>query len=395
MYLNISRVLLFSLTASITSAKQWGTLNKQPVRLVAHRGEKAFIPEHSAGSYHMSALESADYIEPDLVLSKDKVPVIIHNEWLSDTTNIADHPEFADRKKDYFFKGKYATINRTDWFVWDFTFAELKTLKLVQTKAYPYRPQYFNNDFTLLSFEEYLDHIENLSKILDRDFGVIPELKSPEIFNSIYPSTNGREFEDIVLGIMNARNFNVNQPPPFAPVRNNNLLESVLNINNKRDSKDKDYYKIAAIQSFDPETCQYLASKTKIPIVSLDEYTPSMYTPKGLDKIATYSKIFSPWKDVFLAGPKAYLDYNNITYDSAEIDKLGGFLEAKDIVPEAHKRGIEVSPYTFYDSRQDNAYICSIKNDTSFVGCPKNKKEEFFYFFDLGVDYMFVENINL
>ncbi|PVU86209.1 hypothetical protein BB561_006785 [Smittium simulii] len=310
----------------------------------------------------MAALVAADYIEPDLVLSKDGVLMVVYNEWLGDTTNVANLTQFADRKKQ------------------------------VQDNSYPYRPQYFNKDFSVLRFDEYLDHIESLSKTLDRPFGVIPELKSPEVFNALFPAANGRGYEVKLLEIMTKRNYTLNQPPPLSPVMQiGDLLDKILNIKPK--NYDKPNYKLAALQSFDSETCEYLGKNTKIPIVSLDQNKPWMYTHKGLDKIASYSKILSPAKDLLLAGPAVYFEYNKISYNKTEIESMGGFLQPKDLVREAHKRRIELSPYTLPDSRQPSGLLCTKYNDTRFEYCPENRKEEMFYFFDLGCDYVFVENI--
>ncbi|PVU84804.1 hypothetical protein BB560_007259 [Smittium megazygosporum] len=390
-FFSLLSFLFISCFSSILAERGWNTLHGGPSKIVGHRGEKAFMPEHSLGSYHQSGLEAIDYIEPDVCLSKDGVLVVIHNEWLGDTTNVANLTQFANRKRQYQFDGKFTQINRTDWWVFDFTLAELKTLNIIQASGYPYRPQYYNTDFTVLTFEEYLDKVESLSKVLDREFGIIPELKSPEVFNTLIPSTNGRGFEDKLLEVLERRGYTVNQPSPIdAPMGTTSLIDWVLNI--KPADYKKPNYKLAAIQSFDQETCQYLASQTKIPIVALDENTPTMYTPAGLDKIASYSKIFSPWKDVLFADPQVVFDLSNVTYNKDEIASMGGFLSTKDFVAEAHKRGIELSPYTFYDSRQDNLLLCGSFNDSRITWCPKNRKEELFHVFDLGIDYIFSEN---
>ncbi|OMJ29927.1 Glycerophosphodiester phosphodiesterase GDPD6 [Smittium culicis] len=394
MLLSSSSILFLSLSSVFADSCQWDTLHGNPTKLVAHRGEKAFMPEHSYGSYHMAAFEAIDYIEPDVVVTKDGILVVCHDEWLGTTTNIASIPKFADRKKNILFEGKYTTINRTDYFIHDFTYAELQEVKLVVNKNFPTRPTYFDNDFSIMSFDSYLDKIMNVTQLFNRTYGIIPELKSPEFYNSLFKSANGRWFEDQLLATLEKRGFFANQPGSPDPIMGEgDLLDSILNI--KPNNYLKPNYLRAAIQSFDPESCQYLASKTKIPIVALDSETPTWYTPKGLDHIATFSKIFSPWKDLMLAGPQLYFDLTKVAYNKTQIDEMGGFLSPKDLVSECHKRGIELSPYTFYDSRQGSSLICSnpTYNSTTFPFCPKNKKDEFFYFFSIGTDYMFVENV--
>ncbi|PVV02508.1 hypothetical protein BB560_003037 [Smittium megazygosporum] len=393
MFNKVATLSIFSLFAgTCLSANSWNTLDGNPPRFAGHRGEKAFLPEHSFGSYHQAALESVDYIEPDLVLSKDGKLVVLHNEWLSDTTNVANLTQFANRKRQYVFDGKFAKINRTDWWVFDFTVDELKTIKLRQAPEFAYRPQYYNNDFSIPTFEEYLDEVESLTKILDREFGIIPELKSPEVFNALFPSANGRGFEDGLLEVLQRRGYTVNQPPPQrGSMKTKDLIDWVMNV--KSANYQKPNYKLATIQSFDQDTCQYLAKTTKVPIVALDQSHPTYFTPKGIQNIATYADTFSVGKDLLVAGPQAFFDLNNITYSKQEIESMGGFLTPKQIVAEAHKCGLKVCPYTLYDSRQSNGLLCSRVNDTRLAWCPKNRKEELYYFFDLGVDSLFVENI--
>ncbi|OLY82520.1 Glycerophosphodiester phosphodiesterase GDPD5 [Smittium mucronatum] len=377
---------------AVTASCVWDTLDGNPTKLLGHRGEKAFMPEHSLGSYHMAAFESADYIEPDVVASKDGELVIMHSEWMSDTTNVASIPKFADRKRNFFFNGTYAKINRTDFWIFDFTFAELQEIKLVQENFFPYRPQYFNNDFTILSVDNYLDLIANLTNTMNRTFGIVPELKSPEVFNWLNPSPNGRWFEDKLLGILEKRGFFANQPPASDPLMvGGDLLNEVMNI--KPANYKAPNYKRAVIQSFDPDTCKYLASKTKIPIVYLDQRTPTTYTPKGLDIVAKFSNILSMGKEIMLDGPENYFTNEKIAFNKTQIAEMGGFLNPEQLVAEAHKRGIRLSPYTFNDSRQKLNYYCNRGLNPNATFCPTNRKEELFYFFNLGTDYMFVENI--
>ncbi|PVU91259.1 hypothetical protein BB559_004211 [Furculomyces boomerangus] len=385
-----SLAIIFS--GSVASRNVWNTLDGNPTRLVGHRGEKAFMPEHSLGSYNMAALLSVDYIEPDLCLTKDGELVVIHNEWLGDTTNIANLTQFADRKKQLTFNGKYTQINRTDWFTFDFTMAELETITVTQSQAYPWRPQYYNTIFKMLSFDQYLDTVESLSATLNRTFGIIPELKSPELFNTYHPSANGRYFEDKLIETLTKRGYTQNQPPPKKPLmKGDDLLNQMLNVDNS--DLPPSSYKVATIQSFDPECLQYLSTKTKIPLVNLDSTIAMYYTPGGLDYMAKFASIFSMAKQVLITEPALYFELSKISYNATQIAALGGFLSTADLVKECHKRGIELSPYTFYDSRQSLANICDTVSDPRIKFCPKNSKEEQNYMFNLGIDYLFVENV--
>ncbi|KAJ2787664.1 hypothetical protein GGI15_000554 [Coemansia interrupta] len=374
-----------SVSKNISSAK-WNTLSGGMPQLVGHRGEKAFMPEHSLGSYWQAALEGADYIEPDLGLTKDGHLVVNHNEYLGETTNIASIEPLAYLRTNKTWVDDTTGMNQTvtnEWFISDMTLEQVKMVRINQDAKYPWRPQHFNGFFSVLTFEEYLQTILNLTNALKRPFGVIPELKSPKLYNRgrVYD----RYFED--RAILTMEHYG------WANITRwiNRELHADLNLQNISDAIAGLQRGPSAWQSFDLDTARYLAQHTDTPVVALVEKLPWAYTPKGLDQIAQFAKIVSSWKDVYLAGPAAYLQSSGISWDDSEIAKMGGFIRAKDLPREIHSRGMEMSPYTFYDSHQDMGYLCSDISSTAF--CPRNRKEELFYFFELGVDYLFVENI--
>src|SRR5262249_46717396 len=101
---------------------------KRPL-VIAHRGASGALPEHTLEAYHRALNDGADCIEPDLVMTKDGVLVDRHDTWLSTTTNVASKPEFANRKRK---SSDPEASSREDWWVADFTLAELKTLRAIQ-----------------------------------------------------------------------------------------------------------------------------------------------------------------------------------------------------------------------------------------------------------------------
>lgn len=147
----------------------WNTLDGAPTRVIAHRGASGERPEHTLEAYLLAIEQGADVIEPDLVITADGILVARHDRYLSTTTNIADHPEFADRRR--------LSGDREDWWVEDFTFAELRTLRARQPRAD--RDQSYNDQFLIPTFEEILD--------LAAEHGVLtePEMKAPAHFTSI------------------------------------------------------------------------------------------------------------------------------------------------------------------------------------------------------------------
>lgn len=150
--------------------------------VIGHRGASGYRPEHTLGSYELAARLGADYLEPDLVITKDGVLVCRHEPEIGSTTDIAQHPEFAARKSTKQLDG----VAVTGWFAEDFTLAELKTLRAVE--RLPQLRQHntlFNGRYEMPTFQELLDLRQRLSSELGRDIGVYPETKHPTYFQNL------------------------------------------------------------------------------------------------------------------------------------------------------------------------------------------------------------------
>lgn len=150
----------------------WATRNGGPPLVIAHRGASGELPEHTLAAYERAIEQGADVIEPDLVVTADRVLVARHDAFLSTTTNVADHPEFADRRRDLF--------GRSDWWVMDFTLAELKTLRAVQPMED--RPDTYDGQFEIPTFEEILALIDRHQAECACVIALEPEVKHPEEF---------------------------------------------------------------------------------------------------------------------------------------------------------------------------------------------------------------------
>jgi glycerophosphoryl diester phosphodiesterase len=150
--------------------------------IIGHRGASGYRPEHTLASYELAARMGADYIEPDLVPTKDGVLVARHEPEISGTTDVAAHPEFASRKTTKTIDGAPVT----GWFTEDFTLAELKTLRAVERlPAVRQHNTIFNGRFEIPTFKEILDLRARLEKELHRTIGIYPETKHPTYFKSI------------------------------------------------------------------------------------------------------------------------------------------------------------------------------------------------------------------
>jgi len=135
--------------------------------VIAHRGASGYRPEHTLMAYRMGIEMGADYIEPDLVMTKDGKLVARHDVYLSDSTDVADHPEFADRRRE--IRGK------TDWWVFDFTLSELRTLKARQAR--PTRGTGYDGVEVVPTIEEIIALVE--SERGDSQVGLYIEMKHP------------------------------------------------------------------------------------------------------------------------------------------------------------------------------------------------------------------------
>lgn len=247
----------------------------QPI-VLAHRGASGYVPEHTLAAYALAIEMGADFVEPDLVMTKDGVLVARHENEIGGTTNVADKPEFASRFKTKSIDG----VPVQGWFTEDFTFDELKTLR-AKERIPEYRPanQRFDNIFPVPSFEEVLDlvrgvnfrfHLEAKAAGLKarRCVGVYPETKHPSYFRGI-----GLPMEPSLVQLLNRGSF----------FRTTNKV---------------------FIQSFEVGNLKMLQTMTSFPLVQLlsDSGAPwdfiaagdprtyaDLATPEGLAEIATYA----------------------------------------------------------------------------------------------------------
>ena len=155
--------------------------------VIAHRGASGYLPEHTLAAYQLAIDMGADFIEPDLVMTSDGVLVARHDPWLSDSTDIADHPEFADRRTTL---TSPEGVEMTDWFVWDFTYEEIRTLRARQARAG--RDTSHDGEYQIPSFEDILSlamrhchpsDYANPAMGSEVNLGIYPETKWPTDHN--------------------------------------------------------------------------------------------------------------------------------------------------------------------------------------------------------------------
>jgi glycerophosphoryl diester phosphodiesterase len=155
--------------------RSWTTLHSVPSRIIAHRGASGYRPEHTLDGYTLAAVQGADVLEPDLVMSSDGVLFARHDLGLARSTDIASRPEFASRAREM--------AGQRDWWVSDFTAAELDTLRAIQPFAN--RGTRFDGHFILPRFSLLLELLGALADSHGRQLMLYPELKHPEYFRAL------------------------------------------------------------------------------------------------------------------------------------------------------------------------------------------------------------------
>src|SRR5579863_6347194 len=179
------------------------------VLVIAHRGASGERPEHTLESYQRAIEQGADYIEPDLVMTRDGVLIARHENEIGGTTDVADHPEFAARRRTQVIEGE----SLTGWFTEDFTLAEIKTLR-ARERLPELRPQNcaFDGRFTVPTFDEILQLAADANRRRSgaNRIGVYPETKHPAHFAGI-----GLGLEQAVLDALQRHEYAAVGSPVF------------------------------------------------------------------------------------------------------------------------------------------------------------------------------------
>ncbi|WP_405737112.1 glycerophosphodiester phosphodiesterase family protein [Streptomyces sp. NBC_00028] len=264
--------------------------------VIGHRGAAGWRPEHTASAYTYGVQTGADWIEPDLVPTRDHVLVVRHENEISQTTDVAAHPEFADRRTTKTVDGRSVS----GWFTEDFTLAELKTLRAVERlPALRNRNTVFDGRDEILTFQEVVELARRLSKAYGRTVAVFPETKHPTYFRGI-----GLELE----------------PKLASAIRRNRLTA-----------------RECVVQSFEPTSLRRMTG-LGVPLWQALGTTggpydlPSttyrdMMSPAGLAEIAEYADWIGPDKSSLLG---------------------------TSLLADAHAAGLRVGPYTF---RAENQFL--------------------------------------
>ena len=280
----ICTFLFFSIFFGCTPVKKTKNMNTKIV--IAHRGASGYLPEHTMEAKAMAYAMNPDYIEQDLVLSKDDVPIVIHDIELDDVTDVAQ--KFPERKRE---DGRFYVI--------DFTFDELQQLNVTERfntktgeQVYPNRFPKGKGNFKLHSLQQEIELIQGLNTSTGKNIGIYPEIKNPRFHHE-----NGKDIAKITLDILSEYGY--------------------------KTKKDK-----CMFQCFDAKELERVRTELQsdLFLVQLIEFSEET---KQLSHFATYADGLGPWY-------KQILD-----------KKVEGKWQFTTLVEDAHKLGLKVHPYTF------------------------------------------------
>ncbi|MEH2051948.1 esterase-like activity of phytase family protein [Nostoc sp.] len=392
------------LEAPIATPDHFKTLNGEAPKVIGHRGASGYRPEHTLESYKQAIARGADFIEPDLVVTKDGVLIARHEPALAvvktdkngnplldangnfvidntnTTTDVYKHPEFASRLKTVSLDGN--TI--TGWFAEDFTLAEIKTLRAEE--RLPFRDHSFDDQFEIPTFTEIINLVKQVEAETGKKIGIYPETKHPTYFAS----------EATYVGTTDKINRNISQ-----------LLIDTLKANNFTDPSR------IFIQSFEVSNLKELhntimpAAGVDIPLVQLLDASDidingkiiesqpydlkvsgdtrtygDLRTPQGLAEVATYADGIGPWKRMIVSvkGTDANGDgkADDVNGDGVVNDADKTTLPPSTLIQDAHNAGLQVHPYTF---RAEDQYLAADYKGQLAL--------EIQQFYQLGVDALF------
>ena len=385
-----SRALALTIAACVTGTAAFADSNKDPGPLViAHRGASAYFPEETLEAYRLAIAMGVDVIEPDIVMTKDGVLIARHDITLDTSTNVADHPEFASRRRSG-ENGDGEPV-AADWFVCDFTLAELKTLG-AKSPNHPVAKQY-NGLFRIATFQEILDLIKTKAVESGIHVAVYPETKNPSYHLALYRAGKVPvRLEDALMSIINANGLNGRSAPIFVQSFEPTSLQYMRSIGSRVrqvqliDAYDIDFKTGEMIYGTTPDHLVY-SQPTDWKLAGRTELFDSMLTPAGLAKIAQYADGIGPWKPMVIP-VKCVLDAANNCKDLDGNGVFDGYPDAisqkpTNLVANAHRAGLFVHEYTF-------------RNEKGFYNVPfdarGNPVKEYQAHFRAGVDGVFSDS---
>ncbi len=342
---------LFALHGYPAAQSTTSSLRATPI-LIAHRGASDQAPEHTAEAYRLAIAQGADYIEIDLVYTRDGQLIALHQNLLNKVTNVADFPEFAQRRRIKYIDGK----KRNGWFSEDFSLAEIKKLRIKE--AHPaLRPHSARLDlrYSVLSLPEIIRLVRTQEKIHRRPVGLYIELKHPSYFRSL-----GFNMEEELLRILARYGYTRRHDPVYIQCFEVGSLKRLRRMTSLRLTQ-------LLGRHGGPYDARLQGRKTSY---------ANMASRNGLQAIARYADAVGPEKYTYII-PR---DEN----DNLDLRMATAF------VSHAHQAGLEVHPYTF---RAENRFLPANLRSSARLNRHGRLDTELRMFLSTGIDGLFTDNV--
>lgn len=315
--------------------------------VIAHRGASGYRPEHTLASYELAIAQGADVIEPDVVPTSDGHLVVRHESAITATTDVAEHPELADRRTTKTIDGREVT----GWFTEDLTLTELKTLRAREPLP-QLRPANTAYDAeAILTLDEVLALARRSTTVDGRPVGVAPETKHPTYFRSI-----GLPLEEALVEALGRHGWSRHDDP-------------------------------VVIQSFETRNLRTLAQLTDLPLMQVAHVTGAPFDLKSSGDPRTYADLVTPYG---LAEIKEYADQVGLHKDlMVPRDGDGRLLDASPVLHDAHEAGLRVTGWTF---RRENQYLPLQLRGSADLHGVGDLDAEISTFLQAGMDDFFTDN---
>lgn len=326
--------------------------------LYAHRGASALRPEHTLAAYARAIADGADFVEPDLVCTRDGVLVARHENAITDTTDVATRPEFAARKTRKVIDGEA----HEGWFVSDFTLAELKTLRAVE-RLPKMRGTAYDGQFQVVSLEEVIDFVAAEAAARGRVIGLVPELKHSSWFAGA-----GLALEDRFVATLRAHAYTRRAPVTVQSFETANLKALRRAIGARGSGNVRLAQLVIAGGAYDA------VRPADVALAGASLTYGAMVTGRGLRDIAAYADVVAP-------NTRAVIP----------LGKDERLLAPTALVADAHRAGLQVVAWTF---RPENAFLAAdFRNDAG----PNARNEagsvaEIRRYLETGIDGLFSDD---
>ncbi len=318
------------------------------ITVVSHRGASGYRPEHTLAAYETAILQCADFIEPDVVSTKDGVLVARHENEISGTTDVASRPEFAQRKTTKSIDGAAVT----GWFTEDFTLAELKTLRAIE-RLPQIRPENtaFDGLYQVPTLDEVIDLARHSVSCQGEQVGVYPETKHPSYFDAI-----GLSLEEPLVAELAANGLDRADAPVI-------------------------------VQSFEVANLKALDGLTEVALAQLISSSGRPYDLAAAGDPRSYADLVTP---AGLAEIAEYADGVGIEKNVAIPRNADGTLGTPSpVIADAHAAGLDVHGWTF---RRENAFLPAEFRSSSDPAGIGDLAGEIRVFLDAGLDGLFSDN---